>query len=187
MTLISTFELLLKPQLPRFVTDKIPALSAITRTILQGYFLTISNISKDQVTLSLVATTRTSDFNSTSIRTFLDSTGSDKDVLESDFKNDGDIQTSTFTFSIDGNDTGLFILQPNILDDKLLADSNFELRGYAEISISPKSTSKQAQLLIIPEHRGTFFTTDQPKGDQSEVGELAYALPISGGNALFEL
>lgn len=50
--LVSTFEVLLKPQFP-----KIPGgFDAITRTTIQGYFLTIANVNFFPVTVSLVFT-----------------------------------------------------------------------------------------------------------------------------------
>ena len=51
MALVSTFELLLKPQLPAATTDKFPALGNLSRNILQGYFLTISNVNFFDVTV----------------------------------------------------------------------------------------------------------------------------------------
>jgi len=73
-------------------------------------------------------------------------------------------------------------LQPNALNEELRKAADFELRGYAEIFVSSVSTAKKTKLLITPEHRGTFFGTDS-----SQLGEVAYALPIAGGNALLEL
>lgn len=94
----------------------------------------------------------------------------------------GGIQKSRFTFPINANDTGLFILQPDATNKKLREEANFELRGYVEISISSVSTPKTTQLLITPEHRGTFFGTER-----AELGEIAYVLPLANGKSLFEL
>ncbi|WP_094591136.1 hypothetical protein [Vulcanococcus limneticus] len=58
MAHVSTFEILLKPQLPKSITEARPELAPLARTILQGYFLTISNLSNKLVFLSLVVTTR---------------------------------------------------------------------------------------------------------------------------------
>ncbi|MDZ8094285.1 MAG: hypothetical protein RMZ42_20500 [Nostoc sp. DedQUE05] len=43
MAFISTFEILLKPQLPKELTDTKPELIPLARNILQGYFLTIAS------------------------------------------------------------------------------------------------------------------------------------------------
>lgn len=179
--LISTFELLLKPQLPKEVTDSSPELSSLTRKIIQGYFLTIANVTNDFVYLSLVFTNRTPGLDPKTVATFLDTTGQNSPV-SSVFDNDGKVTKSRFTIPLNANDTGLFILQPNILDSNLLKSADFELRGYVEIFLSSGSTPKKTELIITPEHRGTFFGEDA-----SKLGEVAYVLPTATGKSLFEL
>jgi hypothetical protein len=187
MAFISTFELLLKPQLPKLITDKEPELSPLARNVLQGYFLTIANITNSLVSLSLVVTTRTPGLeDNKNILTILDATGGNKDKVEQKFDSGREIKKSRFTFSLDANDTALFILQPNALNKALREAANYELRGYAEIFVSSVSTSKTTQLIITPEHRGTFFGKDSGK-EKSELGELAYAIPLANGKSLFEL
>lgn len=181
MAFISTFELLLKPQLPKSVTDPRPELQPLARNILQGYFLTIANITNELVFLSVVVTTRTPGLDPQKILTVLDTTGVNGPV-SSFFDGIGETKKSRFTFPVNANDTGLFILQPNALNEELRKAADFELRGYAEIFVSSVSTAKKTKLLITPEHRGTFFGTDR-----SQLGEVAYALPIAGGNSLLEL
>jgi hypothetical protein len=181
MAFISTFELLLKPQLPKSITTTRPDLSPLARNILQGYFLTIANVTNELVFLSLIVTTRTPGLDPEKILTVLDTTGVNGPV-SSVFDATGEIQKSRFTFPVNGNDTGLFILQPNALNEELVKEANFELRGYVEISISSLSGPKRTQLLITPEHRGTFFGTDR-----AELGEIAYVLPLANGKSLFEL
>jgi hypothetical protein len=178
---VSTFELLLKPQLPKKVTDSSPELSSLTRKIIQGYFLSIANITNDFVYLSLVFTSTTPGLDPKTIATFLDTTGTN-DPVSQVFDRDKEVTKSRFTIPLNANDTGLFILQPNLLDKRLLQAANFELRGYVEIFLSSGSTPKKTELLITPEHRGTFFGEDS-----SKLGEVAYVLPTATGKSLFEL
>ncbi|MCC5667576.1 hypothetical protein LC653_27765 [Nostoc sp. CHAB 5784] len=181
MAFISTFEILLKPQLPKSITTTRPELSPLARNVLQGYFLTIANVTNELVFLSLVVTTRTPGLDPKKVLTVLDTTGIDGPV-SSDFESKGEIQKSRFTFPVNANDTGLFILQPDATNEELREEANFELRGYVEIYISSVSTPKTTQLIITPEHRGTFFGTDR-----AELGEIAYVLPLANGNSLFKL
>lgn len=191
MAFISTFELLLKPQLPKDITSLDPDLSPLARNILQGYFLTIANVTNEPVSLSLLVTTITPGLEPGKILTRLDTTGKN-DPVKIDFKvfdSEGNVKKSHFTFSLDANDTGLFILQPDATNKELREEANFELRGYVEVSINLESTSKTTQstpkttqLLITAEHRGTFFGTEK-----AELGEIAYALPLANGKALFDL
>jgi hypothetical protein len=188
MAFVSTFELLLKPQLPKAVTTNRPELAALTRNVIQGYFLSISNITENLVFLSVVFTTRTPGLEKGKVLALLDTLGGN-DPTSEEFGGIGEIKKTRFTFPINANDTGLFILQPNALDKALVAASNFELRGYVEIFLSSVSTPKTAQLLITPEHRGTFFGTSALSipSDKSELGEIAYTLPLADGKSLFEL
>jgi hypothetical protein len=182
MALISTFELLLKPQLPKDITNKFPELAPLARTVLQGYFLTIANITDELVFLSVVVTTRTPGIKKDTILTTLDTTSVNGPV-SGDFFDVGDTQKARFTFPINAKDTGLFILQANALNKNVREAADFELRGYAEIDISySMSPVKSTKLLITAEHRGTFFGTDR-----AELGELAYALPLANGKSLYEL
>jgi hypothetical protein len=194
MAVISTFELLVKPQLPKETISKIPPailtqLSPLTRTIIQGYFLTLSNLTSDFIYLSLAFTVKTPDIKVEDTLALLDTNG--QNIVGTVFRNPGDdTSKSRFTVPLAGNDTALFILQPDITNIALLQAANFELRGYAEISLSSGSTPKTAQILVTPEHRGTFFGSLDPKSKDTKdakLGEVAYALPLASGKSLFEL
>lgn len=191
MAIISTFELLVKPQLPQKTISAIPPdiakqLIPLTRTIIQGYFLTISNVTSDFLDLSLVFTVKTPSADPKKVLAILDTSG--QNIVGTVFQKPGeDVSKTRFNIPLAGNDTALFILQPNIVDPKILKDANFELRGYAEISLSSVSTPKSAQILVTPEHRGTFFGDLNGKGSDSKLGEVSYALPLASGKALFDL
>lgn len=188
MAFVSTFELLLKPQLPKAITASRPELAGLTRTVIQGYFLTISNITDNLIYLSVVFTTRTPGIERGKVLALLDTLGTNDPTSEV-FDGVGEIKKTRFTFPVNANDTGLFILQPNALDKALVAASNFEVRGYVEIALSSVSTPKTAQIIVTPEHRGTFFGTSALSipSDKSELGEIAYALPLANGQSLFNL
>lgn len=187
MAHVSTFELLLKPQLPRFVTNdpNNVELKEITRTILQGYFLSIANLSDSMTMISLEFTTTTPSLQKEDILTFLDTKGGGEETIKHDIMNVGSVNKFQCTFGLDAYDTGLFILQPNILDDEIFKEADYELRGYVDIKVlvsAELSTKKKTELLLTPEHRGTFFGNDR-----TELGEVAYALPLANGKALYEL
>lgn len=136
MALVSTFEILLKPQLPKSITDTRQELAPLARTILQGYFLTIANLSDKFIYLSLVVTTRTPGLEKEKVLTTLDTTGVNGPV-SSDFDTDGEVRKSRFSIPLNSNDTGLFILQPNALNADLVAEANYELRGTWKCSLVP--------------------------------------------------
>jgi hypothetical protein len=194
--LISTFELLVKRQLPNTIRDAggnvvpVPTrLAPLSRPLVQGYFLTVANINSDEVKLVL-------DFKAvTAVVDLPDLTAT---ILDSDGNNIlGDLvpdATNAYKYSLTlaGNTTALFILQPDIIqnDAAALSAQNIELRGYVEVSLDAASVADEASLLITPEHRGTFYrsgiTPQTPRSDR-QLGEIAYSLPTASGGALFEL
>lgn len=176
--LVSTFELLIKPQLPKELQQ--PPFDRISRTVIQGYFLTLANTTDSVVRVSLVFTANSPILDPATTVTFLDTLGENVpgDVIpESPGK-------TSFPITIPANDTGLFILQP---DPRLLnnPNPNFEVRGYVEIFLASLSPSRNAALLLTPEHRGTFFkdlTATDPQLDQ-----IIYPLPTATGSSLYRL
>jgi hypothetical protein len=174
--LVSTFELLVKPQLPKEIQQ--PPFDRISRTVIQGYFLTLANVTKFDVRVSLVFTALSPILDPATTVTFLDILGTNVpgDVIpESPGK-------TSFAITIPANDTGLFILQP---DPRLLnnTDPDFEVRGYVEIYLASLSPVRNVTLLLTPEHRGTFFkdlTAADPQLDQ-----IIYPLPTATGSSLY--
>lgn len=192
MALVSTFEVLIKPQLPA-----IAGIKALSRKVIQGYFLTLSNVNFFPVTVSLVFTVKfpadpTDEVESpTSWKDFLNVVDiSGQNLLSGQFSQATLIpeivpqnNKARVTFTLPENGTGLLLLQPNILSaDGLLETANFEARGYVEIFLSSLSGSDTATLLLTPEHRGTFFK-DLNGATPDEIGldQISYALPVSNG------
>ncbi len=189
--LVSTFELLLKTQLPKQIEEggvvKNLPISPLNRAIVQGYFLTIANVTKSAAKLEL-------SFEAvTSVVDLIDLTATilDKDGIN---KVDDVIPTvpNAYKFPIDlnGDTTCLFILQPDVTKPELLANLGIELRGYVRISLASDSPSSIVRLLVTPEQRGTFFREgvdlDIPAGDR-QLGEVAYSLPTASGGSLYTL
>lgn len=181
--LVSTFELLIKPQLPSDVTPPLPpldpSLANLSRTVIQGYFLTIANTNNFNVEATLVFTAITPTLDNNTTATFLDTSGTN---LQADVLPGIPGKTKRFRIPIRAHDTVLFILQP---DPALLnkPSRELEVRGYVDISLSSPSTLRRATLLLTPEQRGTFFkdlTAADPQLDQ-----IIYNLPTATGGALF--
>ena len=192
MALVSTFEVLLKPQLP-----PVPGLDKLSRKVIQGYFLTLANVNFFPVTVSLVFTIKfpsdPTDLTErpTSWKDFLDVVDiSGQNLFSGAFPQATLVpeivpqnNKARVTFTLPENGTGLLLLQPNILPPSdILTAANFEARGYVEVFLSSLSGSDTATLLLTPEHRGTFFK-DLDGADLDAVGldQIAYALPVSNG------
>lgn len=193
--LVSTFELLVKSQLPGPnqvnpplnppPPDVLDKLKKLGRTVIQGYFLTISNLNSFEVTVSLVFTALTPLISIRETITLLDVTGEN---LQGDLSNPNLLDgKARYTLTVQPNDTGLFILQPDFFANPQLIDRpTFEVRGYVEIFMSSLSKGEQsAKLLLTPEHRGTFYKNLDKEDPQ--LDQIVYPLPTAKGGSLFEL
>lgn len=178
---ISTFEILLKPLAPG---PNPPA-----RTIIQAYFLTITNLSEDAVDLDVNFTSTTPGIDpdeNNNVITFFDITGVNTVSTLSNVP--GDPIRKRRTVNIPSRDTGLLILQPNVFDSAVLDSANLEFRGYVEIFVNEFSPLNNPQTLIVtPEHRGTFLPANldempPPQPEDLDFDQLAYSLPVVGGD-----
>lgn len=191
--LVSTFEVLLKPQFP----TNPAGFGNISRTVIQGYFLTLANVNFFPVTVSLVFTVKFpkdptgATKSPTSFKEFIDAVDiSGQNLFSGAFPQATLVpeivpqnNKARLTFTLPENSTGLLVLQPDFINrSDLLTEANFEARGYVEIFLSSLSGSDTATLLVTPEQRGTFFKN--LKGETAaDVGldQIAYPLPVSNG------
>jgi hypothetical protein len=196
--LISTFELLVKNILP---APAAPPASGVPlgRTVIQGYFLTIANTSGVSASFELKFTAESPSFQlgpdpdpgkgsgTTRLLAIFDSAGSDVFLpLPSEEKS----RTLTFDLTIDSRDTALFILQPNVTKPALITEAGLEIRGYSQISLTSAGGASSVNVLLTPEHRGTFLKPVSPDGAPplpEEFDQLVYSLPTARGRSLYEL
>lgn len=173
--LVSTFELLVKSQLQQGSTDP------LSRTVIQGYFLTLSNLNPFSVILSLVFTAITPPLEN--VIPLLDVTGTN---VGGNLVPDPIPPKVRFQLRLPANDTGLFLLQPDLFNkrDELLRNG-LEVRGFVEIFVSSLSGRNSADLLLTPEQRGTFFK-DLTATD-AQLDQIAYSIPTANGGSLFTL
>ncbi len=177
---ISTFELLFGPQIP---FEPAPGLGSIVRTTLQGYFLSISNLStkKVEIELEFIALSPGLPLENNSTLAFFDIVGQNIPPLTLNKKGDKKV---TVELGLDAHDTGLFILQPNpeLVDLEDLNKTVYEARGYANIHLKSPGSAK---LLLTPEQRGTVFK--DPGQDDPQLSQIIYSLPTATGGALYSL
>ncbi len=187
MATLSTFELLVKPLVP-LPADKLGA----GRTVIQGYFLTISNTSTLPVSLRLKFTAKSPAFTAANVLAFFDILGVNT-TLPIPLA-PATTETLTFTLNIGPGDTGLFILQPDVTDPLLITNPTTEIRGYVDIALTTLFGSNTYNLLVTPEHRGTFLprgftvpTPPLPSMETRDFDQLVYTLPTAQGKALYTL
>ncbi|MCG9889739.1 MAG: hypothetical protein MH252_01530 [Thermosynechococcaceae cyanobacterium MS004] len=169
--LVSTFELLVKPIAPAGAGP-----ASLARTVVQGYFLTIANTSSVAAPLRLTFRATTPNVDPATTVTIIDSNGTN---------NFGDLAGGSINLTIPANDTTLFILQPDVRIPGVLAAQNLEVRGYVEISARGFGFNT-FELLLTPEHRGTFFSGNAP-APGPDIDQLVYALPTALGKAQYSV
>jgi len=176
MALISIVELLRSPRLPQELVDRSAVLRPLSRSFIQGYFLSVANVSSRIAFFSLVLSPTANDSRKENVLPLFN-TGSGAVPLATIQGVDGRLR---FDFSLDARETGLLILIPNLLSIAL--PEPFELRGYTELFLKPGTTedeSQRVEVLTAAEHRSTYFDTNF-----TAVGELASSIPLAHGHAL---
>jgi len=173
--LLSTFELLLKK-----ITPSPGTVSGSDRSILQGYFLNLSNPTARNLRIRLRFNATTPSINPSELLDVIDTDGSNNFAgsLVADGPN-----RFRYDFTLNARDTGLFILQPNILRLNPGSDE-VEVRGFVEIFVVVPFFGISQPLLVTPEHRGTFLPSPSGSG---EFDQLAVPLPTSTGAALMQV
>jgi hypothetical protein len=188
--IISTFELWVKPQIPKDLPGTIlntvkQKVDRLRRKVIQGYFLTIANFGSADIFIRLTFTVKLPPGNSIDdLVTFFDTTGSDMgDDIPGKLETVRNFTNKFIAFApLMSQSTGLFIGQHNIIKKpELLDDANFEVRGFAEVSLPtlPSGVSDVA-VLITPEHRGTFFDNLTGTGSAGR-DQISYSLPVQNG------
>jgi hypothetical protein len=187
--IVSTFELLVKPQLPKDLPGNLPndvkaKIERLRRTVTQGYFLTIANLSPVDIFLSLAFTVKLpSGMSINDLVAFLDTTGGDVPDLSGRLQPVPD--SNKFIYSplpLVSQNTALFLLQPDFVSKpQLLNDANFEVRGFVEVFLSTfPSGVNDVTIQVTPEHRGTFFSNLTGDGSAGR-DQIAYSLPVQNG------
>lgn len=186
--LISHFELLLKPQLPKALPPGIPeAFQKLSRNIIQGYCLKISNLNAFEIVLSLVFTAQFSEgITHQDFLAFFDASGiGDRGAISADITG---TQLRFSSLTIPPLSTGHFLLQPNVSDrSDLLKKLNFQVRGFAELYLSSLSgESTDVKIQVTPEQRGTFFPDFSNENPilKDSLDHIAYSLPVQNGGLL---
>lgn len=172
--LLSSFELLLKK-----ITPNPGNISGSDRNILQGYFLNISNPNPDNLRIRLRFNATTPSIDPSKLLDVLDTDGTNN--FSGSLIADGS-NRFRYDFTLNAGDTGLFILQPNILALDPARDE-VEVRGFVEIfTVVPIFTfGPPRELLVTPEHRGTFVASS---GGNNEFDQLNVPLPTATGAGL---
>jgi len=187
--LVSTFELLVKPiSTPGFGPG------AASRLVAQGYFLTIANPNNVEVgvRLQFAATTPTLTLADTVIIRDVLAVGNASNVF-GELVPTADPKKLNYDLNIPAHDTVLVTLLPDLARDVQppfgtpdLITTQYEIRGYVDISLRSPFNLNGLNLLLTPEHRGTFLPQNLA-APNPDFDQLVYSLPTATGSSLFTL
>ena len=183
-SVVSNFELLVKP-----IVQPRADILGVGRTVIQGYFLSIANLSsRDDFRIQLNFRAQNPDLTQADLLAFWDVNGTN--ALQVPTVNTPDSQV--YELRIMPRDVGLFILQPNVASERVVTNADTEVRGYLEVSLADPFGTSTYNLLLSPEHRGTFL----PKGfvvpsnpsaaRPQDFDQLVYSIPTAKGGTEFE-
>lgn len=191
--LVSQYEILInKKQFPDDLAASFPReLQNLSREVLQGYFLTLSNLSTQDanIVVSFRVVTDSpaeSPFDADTVTAVFDFKGENQMIMPIIVNSN----TRNYAISLPAKDTGLFILQPNpgVITD---ISKTVEIRGYVDVSLLFNESGEEIDLLLTPEHRGTFYKRQEPTDVDErtfvDLDQIAYTLPTANGGSLFKL
>lgn len=199
---ITTFELLVKriAPLPAVGAPGAAALTAVARRVVQGYFLTISNLEDQDLTYRLefvVSTPNPVDPDRTLTNNadlIIDIAGANTTLT---LTQSGD--TFRGSFRLPARQTASVQLLPR-LPLALLNSPNpdLEVRGYVRLRLpaifsgfpqprfGPQS-DRPVKVLLNPETRGTFLPNNFPASTTGEFDQINYPMTLASGQSLNEL
>jgi hypothetical protein len=194
---LSTFELLVKPIAPRVN----PALEAVARRAVQGYFLTLTNLDSKDITFRLtfvISQPNPADPD----RTLFNNADLIYDIAGANMSaplSGGALSTSFSGFvRIPAKQTASVQLLPRLTPELLaLAEPDLEVRGYVNLTVPAlfKSISQgfvpqsdaPVPVLLNPETRGTFLPNGYPADLSGDFDQINYGMAIASGKALNQL
>ncbi|MEG3895444.1 MULTISPECIES: hypothetical protein [unclassified Microcoleus] len=194
---ISTFEILTKPIAP--VIPSAPELASVARRVVQGYFLTISNLEaidlryRIEFTVSLPVPADANKILLGNAALIIDVEGNNTPVILT--QQPGKPKVYRGFFKIPAHKTAsveLLPILPASLNPGLL-----EVRGYVSLFLPPRrsfpipvpQSDKPVKVLLNPEIRGTFLPNDFPSVTRNspDFDQISYTLAIASGKALNEI
>ncbi|NJL65290.1 MAG: hypothetical protein HC903_30270 [Methylacidiphilales bacterium] len=185
---ISTFELLVKR-----IAPVPPAPVDVARRVVQGYFLTITNLESRDLTFRIrfnisrpnpVDSDRTL-FNNVDL--LFDIAGANNVIPLS-----GNVNSTVFagSFLLPARQTASVQLLPKI-GLFSAANPDFEVRGFVTLTLPRIQGQAQSvtpvRVLLNPEIRGTFLPNNFPGGTGGDFDQINYPLVVATGKALNEI
>lgn len=195
---ISTFELLVKPIAPRITGNA--AITAVARRVVQGYFLTISNLESKPLTYRLdffQSTPNPPDPDRTllnNVDLLIDIAGANTPIPLTQSGN-----RFSGSFRLPAKQTATVQLLPRLTPEVLTnPEPDLEIRGFVVLRLPalrkpgvPLSTEAQSaapvKVLLNPEIRGTFLPNTFPASDSGDFDQINYPLAIATGKGLNEV
>jgi len=190
--LVSNFEILVN----RFGPALPPPAGNVFRRIVQGYFLTVTNLEPKRILSLYTKFTTTAATGNRALSPSNLTCLFDNGMINNDprtinpsvvYALSGALMTTVQSFKLKPKETCLLAFLPKT-DPLTLQNADVEYRGYVELFQTFSVKNKpSAKLLITPEYRGTYLDNAFPNpdlADELDFDQLAYSVPLSSGQAL---
>lgn len=182
---VSPFELLLKPIAPRNGSGDIA--EKLKRTVIQGYFLTLSNLEEQgrDIKIEITISAPRPPFDDSNVsrrlenRTVLlfDIAGENQALsLSTIAENNSFIKYESGTITLPELATVSIQLLPDVIKFIQNPLSLLEVRGFASIQ---STDGNSGSVLLNPEIRGTFIPDNFAATDNPDFDQLSYSLGLS--------
>lgn len=200
---VSTFELLVKPIAPRSPSN--PVITTVARRVVQGYFLTISNLEQKNLRFRIeyLISLPTAGFPDAAARILEGNAvllfDTARNNLPLTLNRVGTTNRYLGSFTVPAGQTASVQLLPNLAKPGLLEDPNpqLEIRGYVSLFLPPififdpenrrfgfeSQSSEPVKVLLNPEVRGTFLPNDLNTAEL-DFDQINYTLELASGKAL---
>lgn len=197
--IVSNFELLIK-RIATVPPSTPASISNVFRRVVQGYFLTVSNLESNRsislfLNLKITRSTGNRELNNSNTQVVFDN-GNTNNVSLSltrlSSSNANTTQYRTGIFTLQPGQTGLIAVLPNVIPFIGTTNPDLEVRGIVEIRQRRRITfpfpitTPAADIMTTPEIRGTFLDNDYPTPsttNELDFDQIAYGLPNASGKA----
>ncbi|MBD2096034.1 hypothetical protein H6F90_12850 [Trichocoleus sp. FACHB-591] len=192
---VSTFELLVKAIAPRKPSN--PITDEVARRVVQGYFLTVTNLEPQDLKLQIEFYVSLPDKENPNPKPRLleantmlvyDIAFDRNEKLDIKRVDTGNKKVAKYIgeFKLPAGQTASVQLLPDLANGILGdPDPQLEIRGYAAlVNVTPSKNKAPVKVLLSPEIRGTFLPNALEPGKPLDFDQIAYALPLASGKAL---
>jgi len=199
--IVSNFELLIK-RIATVPASTPTSISSVFRRVVQGYFLSVTNLEPERragffLRITITSSTGNRIISNANTQCFFDNgntNNSQLNVNNISSLTPNILRYSTSAFVLGPQQTGLITLLPNVIPFINTINPDLEIRGFVELIQSrftggpgipfPFVKVPEVKVLTTPETRGSFLDNAYPSNNQNDeldFDQIAYGIATASG------